>query len=217
MDMTYREHMPIVRYAAGIILAGTPLLVIEILSRRFRISPEWSRKLVHAGSCVTVCAMTLFLTMPQIAIIAGSFVILMLAGRRIRLWRALYRVERRSWGEVMLPLGVVGAALLSRSTAMFIVAMLTLGLADTAAAYVGSRWGRHRLPVISQKSWAGSGACLVVALVVGLGVNYFDPVAPLILILGAAGLATLAEALSGEGSDNVTMPLAVIAILRLTA
>ena len=78
-------------------------------------------------------------------------------------------------------------------------------LQDTAAFFIGSRWGRHRMaPAISpKKSWEGAAAGLAAALAGSLLIRWFafpaaDHVTVLVygLLLGAAGQASdLAESL----------------------
>ena len=82
-------------------------------------------------------------------------------------------------------------------------------LGDTAAYYVGSRWGRHKMaPVVSpNKSWEGAAASLLAALLTAAAWSWgvLDRVSPAVVALGglanAAGqLGDLAESLFKRGS-----------------
>ncbi|HEX3082751.1 MAG TPA: hypothetical protein VHQ86_05905 [Candidatus Saccharimonadia bacterium] len=194
-------------------IAGLPLASLEILSRRYRWAPELSRKLVHAGSSLAAAALPLLYPRPLVAGVALGFAAGLAVMRRHRLWHSLYRIERRSWGELWFPLGVAAAALLSPTTAGYILAMLCLGLADTAAAVVGQRFGGRRLPGLPGKTWAGSAACLGVALVLGAGFAAAG-IIEWPRALAAAVLVAVAEAAAPRGSDNLAIPFAVIAALQ---
>lgn len=84
------------------------------------------------------------------------------------------------------------------------VAMLVTATADPAAAMVGTAVSRSR----GRKTLAGSAAALLVALAIlllcGTGV---------LLALGAAATAALAERLPANGLDNVAIPIATAAVL----
>ena len=82
-----------------------------------------------------------------------------------------------------------------------VAAMLYNGLADTAAALVGRRFGRHR--TAWGKSWEGFGAALVVAVGVGLAVPGVGTGAAL---LGGVAAAVL-EFLPLRIDDNLRVTL----------
>jgi dolichol kinase len=86
-------------------------------------------------------------------------------------------------------------------------AILVTALADPMAAAVGTRFGGG-----ARKSWWGSAACLMTAAVVLLVTRVPLPVAA-----AAAAGAAVAERAPWRGADNVTVPVAVAAVLRLLA
>lgn len=92
-----------------------------------------------------------------------------------------------------------------------VVAMLYNGLGDAAAALVGRRWGRHRIP--SGKSWEGAGAAFIVNMAVGLMVPGIPPVAATLGAVAAAGL----EFAPLPFDDNVRVTLGGGAALWLLA
>jgi len=85
--------------------------------------------------------------------------------------------------------------------------LLFLTLGDSAAALVGTRYGRHR---IYGKSLEGSGACLGVCCVVGWYALGWIGVA------GAAA-ATLVELFPSPLDDNLRIPLASGSVMHLLA
>jgi dolichol kinase len=86
-------------------------------------------------------------------------------------------------------------------------AILVTALADPMAAEVGTRFGTG-----ARKTWAGSTACALTAVLVLLLTRSPLPVAA----VGGAG-AALAERLPWRGADNVAMPVVVAALLRFLA
>lgn len=72
-----------------------------------------------------------------------------------------------AWGTLYFAAPVASLVLLQqRDPWIFFLLLAIVWLGDTAAYYVGSAWGRHRLaPVVSpKKSWEGAAAGLVTSL-----------------------------------------------------
>jgi hypothetical protein len=100
----------------------------------------------------------------------------------------------------------------------FCIPVLTLTLADAAAALVGARHGAHRFGRPGrEKSLEGSAAFFLAALPCACVPLRLWPEGgwawTLLLSLDLALLLTLVEALSGNGLDNLTMPLAALLLL----
>jgi dolichol kinase len=84
--------------------------------------------------------------------------------------------------------------------------LMQLAFADMAAALVGILWGRHKLPHSPQKSWEGTAAFFVMALVL-MGLFYPIPVSILLALVGA-----VIESLPYKDWDNLFIPVGVAAI-----
>jgi dolichol kinase len=194
----------------GIVIAGLPLLVIELVVRKTRRASELTRKTTHTLSALAVVTLIAFCTLQQIAIIAAIFFVLLMVLRPKYVWNSLYAVERHSWGEILFPLGVLVAALLADDARTFIAVVLILGLSDTLASLVGQKLPRMKLPWVSHKTVAGSTAFLLSACAI-LAVVLREPDAAIV----AALAMTIAEAVSHRGIDNLTVPLVGVIVLRL--
>ena len=120
-------------------------------------------------------------------------------------------------------LGTCAVFVLSAGDAlMFCIPILVLTLADTAAALVGTWYGRHRYPSYhGEKTVEGSAAFFVV----GLGCAYlplslFAPntgaehMAAAVLV---AATTTALEAIAGRGLDNLLVPAGAYAALKMSA
>jgi dolichol kinase len=90
-----------------------------------------------------------------------------------------------------------------------VLALTFLILGDTAAALVGSRWGR--ISLFPGKSLEGSLACLGACLAIGLALD----LVPFWKVLIGAVVAAAAEALPFGPDDNLTMPLTSGAVMTL--
>jgi dolichol kinase len=194
---------------AGILLAGMPLLVFEVISRKYKVSPEITRKAVHVLASVAIAYMTLFLSMNEIAIIAAFFFVFFAATRKKQIWKALFQIKRKSYGEIMFAVGVIVAALTANDSRIFACAVLIMGFSDTAAAIIGQRYNAaHKL--FGPKTIEGAlGFFLVTIFLLGaFGVATFQTA------LAAAAIITLAELISKDGLDNIAVPLAAVLILN---
>jgi hypothetical protein len=139
--------------------------------------------------------------------------------------QALCRVSRKSHGSVYYPFAIAFLFHLTREQyALYVSAVLVLTVADTAAALIGSRFGRirYRIGDISDcKSLEGSLAFYALAmLAVVLPLSFSDAhIAVVNVWLSAflvAMLLTLVEAVSLGGRDNLYVPLLAAFMLLKT-
>ncbi|MBI3239326.1 MAG: phosphatidate cytidylyltransferase, partial [Flavobacteriia bacterium] len=99
---------------------------------------------------------------------------------------------------------------------------LILAICDPIAALTGKRWPLGKYSVGKEtKTLMGSGMFLASALIVyiSLTASLHPHTSVLMLIwrgLIVASIAALAEAVSGKGTDNITIPGAVLLALYLT-
>ena len=189
--------------------------------------PELLRKLLHIGmGVVSLTLPWLFDTSWPVLLLAGAFGAGLLAGRSSACWRRLAGgiicgIERTSVGELCFPAAVAVVFVLSAGRrSSFCIPVLTLALADAAAALVGTRHGAHRFGGPGrEKSLEGSAAFFLAALPCAYVPLRLWPEGgwawTLLLSLDLALLLTLVEALSGNGLDNLTVPLAACLILRM--
>jgi dolichol kinase len=198
------------------VLCGTGFLAwfaaVEAFTRRLRVGRELSRKFVHLTSGLAAAAMPLVLTFRQIAALAVLFAVAMAASRRLRILRSVHEVERATWGEVCLPLGVAAAALIVPDAARYACAVATIAVSDVAACLAGRWLGGRRLPR-SAKTWTGSAAFFLTALVAGLVLLPGRPAG----VLAVAVLTTAVEAVAPRGLDNLAVPMAAATALAVMA
>lgn len=201
------------KFLLATIIASLPLLLTELTHRKRRaLKPETSRKISHVGSATVVLILTTFLSLGEIAVIAGGFCALMIVARLNKVWKSLYGVSRSTWGEIFFPLGVLLTALIATSTEEFICAIAVLGLSDTAAAIVGSRRGAKKIGK-TNKTFDGS---LSFALVTAL-VFLITRAMPFTASVIAVFIITLVEFVSPYGLDNITIPVGVVVLINIVS
>lgn len=182
-------------------------------------APEVQRKIVHVAT--GLFAMSLPWLFPEERtvwiLLALTFVVmgvLRLPGlRRGGLGETLHSVERRSYGDFLLAVSVGVLFLLHNGNAvLYLLPLAIVTMADAAAALAGSLYGRRFFAVEEgRKSVEGSVVfflvCWLLVMVCLLLLTETGRVNVVVLGLMVAAFATLVEADSWRGFDNLFLPL----------
>ncbi|MBF9036394.1 hypothetical protein HKCCE2091_19315 [Rhodobacterales bacterium HKCCE2091] len=204
------------------------LLAAMALVRRVAVARGWQaetqRKIVHVGAGALSMTLPWLLSHPwQVWLLLGLTALAMLAlrtgGGLGGIGGALHGVERKSWGDFLLVAAVALTFLLHDGRAILYVlplAILTLG--DAAAALAGVRYGRVFYQTEDgRKSVEGSAMFFLVALILSmvclLLLTDVPRVSVIVLATAVAGFATLVEADSWQGFDNLFLPMGVLIFL----
>ena len=202
---------------AVVAIAGNPVPPQES-EERHPVPPkpwhaELRRKLVHGlGAGIPLLATISFAGVPGLLIAATVIFltseILRINGIRFpivaRITESVIRERERrgvALGPLTLVLGI-GASLLLFDEPVAYAAVMIVAFADSAAAVIGERWGRLRIPYSPAKTIEGSAAFLAVSVVCAM---LF--VEPRYALIGGA-VATLVESLNIRDWDNLAVPLA---------
>ncbi len=195
------------------------MLLVEALHARGIISTELSRKILHLVAGLVLVIWPFFISWKSIVIIETIFIAVVGITRWLKMFGSQHGINRVTWGEFFFPIGVILAITLGAPRWVFILAILHLGLADSAAALVGTRYGKtNSYKVFGQKkSLAGSLAFFVVSvMLVGavliIAPNDLTSVSTLPLLL-LPFMTTLSENLGAYGTDNLLIPLTVVLFL----
>ena len=192
------------------------LVFAEYLSRQKGVHSELTRKIVHVMVGVFVAFWPFFLSWRQIELLSVLFLVVVLASLKLNIFNSIHAVRRNTMGEILFAVIIGLLALLSSNKWVFAAAMLHLSLADGLAAVIGLAYGEHNSVRIfgRTKSLAGSLAFFFTSISIMIWYVAFsgtDPTAMKLLWLPL--LATVGEVLSGEGTDNLVVPLLVALIL----
>lgn len=167
-----------------------------------RLHPNVTRKIAHILAGFFALGMAYVLDPLPYVVLALGFTALMIITMRLHLFNSIHNVERRTFGAVLLPVGVLIAYLLAGgpSTA-FATAVLILTLGDSLASVPGHIIGSTR------KTSFGSVIFFVIAFTIYIaawGQAYYFPAVASALVL------TAVEKYSPWGSDNLTLPIVAV-------
>ena len=203
-------------YPLGAVFVYLGLLVIlaEVLSRLLTDDPELTRKVVHIGSGNVILLAWWFDISTQVivsaAIIAAAIAIISYV---IPILPSIESVGRQSFGTLFyaISIGVLAACFWQNSPQYTVIGILVMAWGDGMAAIIGQRFGKHVYHIGQiTKSWEGSLAMLTVSLTVTalillpLEGNSWQTWSISIVV---ALVATVLEAFSKLGIDNLTVPL----------
>jgi phytol kinase len=199
---------------------------LQLLSRRYPLSPESLRKLFHVGGGLTTLAFPwIFPSYEPVVVLALVTIPALLTlkyvrGLRVSFGSVLYGIQRVSFGEVFFPLSICLLFVLAGHNALlYSIPVLTLTFADTAAAVAGKHFGRLRYPAPGgHKSLEGSAAFFVTACICALApltlADRGAPLSALFIAITLSLLLTVVEAISFGGLDNLLIPLLGYLFLR---
>ena len=195
---------------------GVPLLIAEMLRNYTQVHREITRKVAHIGTAIGISVAPFYLSWEVVRVLAIALLIIVVLALYFKWGHGMYSVRRKTNGEILFPIAVIGVSLLASSPAIFCAAILHLGLADGFAAITGTLWGKkHTYRVLGdKKSYVGTITCFLVSLLILIGFNIWsnDPVSWNIILL-LPFLATFFENIGVRGTDNVTVPMVVVVAL----
>ena len=210
--------------------------VAEVLYYKFKVRAELTRKLVHAVTGFITLLFPIMLDNQWLVLfLCASFAVIILASLRFDFLRSINGIDRRSHGSIAYPVSVYGCYLvynyydhrissLHDPYIFFYLPILTLAICDPIAALVGKKFPYGRFTIGKDtKTIVGSSSFFISSLVLTLSVYFllshgsFHGTAILPLALLVAAAATMSEAFSGKGIDNITIPATVVLLLILFA
>lgn len=197
---------------AAIVVVFLILVLAEYLSRFKGVHSELTRKFVHILVGVFVAFWPFFLSWQQIQVLSLMFLAVVLVSIKLNIFRSIHAISRNKVGEVLFAVVIGVLAIISTNQWVFAAAMLHLSLADGLAAVVGLAYGRGNSYRIMgrTKSVAGTLAFWVASLAIMLWYLAFSGSGlAFAAVLWLPIAAAAAENLSGEGTDNLVVPLLV--------
>ena len=219
------QHWPAVAAIMALLVGSMAALSSPVA--RSMLPAETGRKVLHMEmGLVTLAFPWLFSSAGPVIVLAGVsiawFAALRVSPRLACAFAApLVGSGRSSAGEIWFACGVCLTFVCAFDEPLrYCIAILILTAADAAAALVGRRFGRaRRMPGGARKSLAGSGAFFLVAFAIAqTGLSFSTaPLEALRAALAVAALATVVEALLGNGLDNLFVPVAVLGALEVCA
>lgn len=185
-----------------------------LLKHRAGVDSEVMRKVVHIGTG-NVILLAWWLQIPAWVSISASvlFSILALLSHRLPILPGINSIGRKSLGTFFyaVSIGVLIALFWATQPYFAAIGILVMTWGDGLAALIGQRWGQHRYKLWGmQKSWEGSLTMVVVSYIVSaliLLAVYGNLWQTWLIAAAIALIATVLEAFSWLGIDNLTVPL----------
>lgn len=220
--------------AASYIYAISLLIIGEGLRKFLGVQPDLTRKIIHVGAGMWIFGVLLLFKRWEIGIIPfASFIGVNYLLYRYRIIAAM-DTEDSSPGTVYFAISVTLLfGLLWRPEGLVdnvpiaAAGIMAMTWGDALAALIGKRFGKNKYQVgNSVRTWEGSAAMflasttaifLVLLLLPG---SSLSPLAPssgvgtaLLAAVISGVLATLAEGISPQGTDNLSVPLVTAAVV----
>jgi len=178
------------------------VFICQILTAKFKIATEISRKISHVLSCFISLGFYPVLNLWEVTLIGVLAIVFLWVVQKLKKVTFLDSHTRKTYGEYFLILGIYSAFLLAsilENFTAYIFAIVVLALADTAAAFGG-------IVSKSGKTNFGSGLFLSVYLIISLITSLFFSDFNLWLLISLGIIVTIAERVSFFGSDNLLIP-----------
>jgi dolichol kinase len=193
----------------------------ENLRREHHLKPEVTRKFVHMSVGSYVAFWPFFMPDWAIYFICFGFISVVMASRLLGWFKSIHAVDRKTWGDILFPIGIASTLLVANNKWVFAIAMLHLALADGVAALVGEKWGQktvykingYKKTIVGNGAFFATSALIMIIAIFGLDVGFSQ--------LGLAGVfwiplvATALETVAVRGLDNLIVPVTLAIILNM--
>jgi len=182
------------------------LVIIEVMKRRFNISAEYTRRAAHI--VIGTMGILGYLLGPVwlYAVVVGALFIVLLALRKGSILSSITGVKRKSFGDILLPVGLLAAIPLTlHNPIYYIVSISVMVYADSLCGIMSD---------VREKPAHTLTGSLVFMLATFIIVAVFTEIGWL-HILWISLTLTVVELCSKRGSDNLTLPIAAGLILLL--
>ena len=214
-----------------LILAGCYLALFalgELLYHVFKVKAEITRKFVHAGTGLLALLFPLLLDNHWwVLLLCASFAVILLCSLRFGWLQSINAIDRKSVGSLAYPIAVYGCYLSysyhGHQHIHYYLPIMVLAISDPLAALCGKKWpwGAYRIAGASKTAMGSLVFFISAFLIILLSWRYVYlsgfATGNVLAFALIALLATIAEATSRDGYDNVSIPLTVVLGLFLTS
>ncbi len=183
---------------------------------------EWLRKIIHLAAAVFPLLYQYVLNRAEMLLLCSILLVLLFLGEVLRTYTVYFkRLYLKTLGFLLREeeettiingatylMGGISLSVLAFPAEVAVISMWVVILADTAAALVGTHWGRHRL---GDKSYEGSAAFIVVSA----GIMLAGGIPPL-LAFSVALILGIVELIPGRFNDNLILPVVTGVVLTIS-
>ena len=193
----------------------------EVAYRVFKVNSEYTRKWSHIASGILSLTFPYFLeTWQMVGAICLLFTIILVLSKHYKFLPSINSVNRKTYGSFLFPLAVFISYLsmvVFIQPVCFFLPVLILAICDLLAAIVGKRWPIIKIKFNKESKSLGGylafvfSAILILTVFVYLKLLNFSP-----LLFSLPLFWAFVELISPKGTDNISIPIAVILGLFLT-
>ncbi len=201
------------------------IVAAEFWGRWKNPNPEYIRKVVHFSGGLSSLLFPFLIKSPWIVFgMATALAGILWIGEKGEYLKCLTSVKRKGKGSVYFPLAIAGLFYISQEKLwLYVTSILILTISDSAAALVGSSYGRIRYQVGKEdvKSLEGSLIyCLITFITIQTTLLLMTDLHKTSCVLSALLISVLLtgiESISVKGLDNLFVPiLACLTLLKFT-
>lgn len=196
------------------------LVIVEILSRKKKLHSEVPRKIIHILVGSFIAFWPFIMPLRNVQLLSLALLLVVILSKFFHIFKSIHAVRRFTIGELLFPVGIGLAALLTHSKWIFAAAILHMSLADGLAALIGVHFVKkpgHYSILGQTKTIVGSSVFLITSLaitawvVLASSAGFSVAAWPVIVVLPL--VSTTLENFSPYGIDNLLIPLLVIGVL----
>lgn len=182
------------------------LLAIEYVTRLKKFPKEITRRVAHMASALFGAAMGIMLE-PWVFVTFVLFFLFVISTSYVRkFFSSIHGVKRKTYGEILLPLGILSAYLIAGPTTAYLVSVLVLAVSDPLAGIT------RDLKLFNKERFIGSAFFFLSTLLI---LVLFFGGQQLALLLVIALTITVVERFSTYGTDNLSIPLSASLLLKV--
>lgn len=183
----------------------TILILIELIVRKGAMPSKISRRLAHLASGLFSLFMWLEFSPAVFLVCTGLLIVVIAISYAKRALRSIHNVERKTHGEIYLPVGIFITYLIAHEHPdVFVPAILIMTFSDVVSGVISDWRDKGRA-----SRWGSVGfllTTLTILLIIGI-----SPMAATSLAL----ILMAVELISPYGSDNLTIPITASILLLL--
>jgi phytol kinase len=209
-------------YILNTIILGAAFLILfgiaEILYHYTKATAEHTRKLVHVGSgLITLLFPIMLHNHWQVLFLSSSFLLILFLSKKFNTLKSINAIDRASVGSFAFPITIYFCFVVFKfynSTIIFYLPILILAISDPLAALVGKRWPKGKFTSAKEsKTLMGSATFFLSAVLLTIILMFLLNDTTRYRIFAAlliAFMATITEAITKNGYDNINVPVIVL-------
>lgn len=194
----------------------------ELLYHKLNVCAEMSRKFVHLFTGILTFMLPVLIGDHRIVFgLCMSFAVLLYLSKKYGFLKSINAIDRPSQGSLWYPLMIYLCYYVyhvSGEYIYFYLPILILAIADPLAALSGKKWpkgeyviGCHTKTITGTSAFFSS--AFIISVILLLWLTPATLFSALMISLIVSFITTISEALSRNGLDNFTIPIAALVVL----